>query len=105
MKQTGRSGLHRQRQEVMVHPLEMLTNDVKARIRHQMVNIGDAACNRILDRDHRQRGPPLAHRGKGAVELAAWQGRHLGEDATARKIRIRPESSQESDRARRVGQS
>lgn len=105
MKQTGRSGLHRQRQEVMVHPLEMLANDVKAGIRHQMVNIGNAASHRILDRDHRQGGPPLAHRSKGVLELIARQGCHLGKDMPASEVRISAEGSLEGDRLRRVGPS
>jgi len=40
------------RQQLVPHRHEMLGNDMEARIRHQMVDVGDAAGDRILDRDH-----------------------------------------------------
>ena len=45
-----------QRHQLMMHRHEMLGDDVQPRMRHQMMNVGDAAGDRILDRDHRQIG-------------------------------------------------
>ena len=44
------------RQQVMHDALEMLADDVQARFRHQVMHVGDAAGERVVDGDHRQRG-------------------------------------------------
>ena len=44
------------RQQLVVHRQEMLADDVQARVRHQMMDVGDAAGDRILDRDHAELG-------------------------------------------------
>ena len=93
----------RQRQQMMVHPLEMLADDVQPRIRHQMMDVGDPAGDRILDRDHRQARPALAHRGEGVLELVARQGRHLGKDPPAGEVGIGPGGALKRDRPRRIG--
>ena len=93
----------RQGQEMMVHPLEMLADDVQPRIRHQVMDVGDTAGDRIFDRDHRQPRPALAHRGKGVLELVAGQGRHLGKDLPAGEVGISPGGALKRDRPRRIG--
>ena len=40
-------------QQMMVHPLKMLGDDVKAGIRQQVMNVGDPPGDGILNRDHR----------------------------------------------------
>ena len=57
-----------QRQQVVVHPLEMLADDVQAAMRHQVMDVGDPAGDRVVDRDHRALGAALAHRGERLLE-------------------------------------
>ena len=45
-----RRALHRQ--QLVAHRHEMLGDDVQAGMRHQMMDVGDAAGDRVLDRDH-----------------------------------------------------
>ena len=75
----------RQRQQMMLHALEMFADDVQAGIRHQMMDVGDAARDRILDRDHGELAPPLLHRGEGVLEGSAGERRHAGK--TSRQAR------------------
>ena len=91
-----------QGQQMMVHPLEMLADDVEPRIRHQVMDVGDAAGDRVLDRHHGQRRPIFAHRGEGVLELGARQGRHVGKDPPAREVGIGPEGALKRDRLCRV---
>ena len=67
-----------QTQQLMLHPMEMLCHDVKPGIRQQMVNIGDAAGERIFDWDHPVARPAFAHRGKSIIERCARQRNHIG---------------------------
>jgi len=39
-------------QQLMPHRHEVLAHDVQARMRHEMMDVGDAAGDRVLDRDH-----------------------------------------------------
>ena len=64
-------------QQAVVHPLEMLTNDVEVGIRQQMVDIRDPAGDGILDRHHRQFGCTLLHRLEHILEAGAWQRFHI----------------------------
>ena len=62
------------RQQVMIHPLEMLADDMQARIRQQMVDVGDAAGDGIVDRDHGELGAlPSRTAAKASSKVA--QGR------------------------------
>ena len=54
------------RQQVMVHPLIMLADDVQARVGQQVMDVGDAAGDRVLDRDHRQAGETVVHAAKAS---------------------------------------
>ena len=56
------------RHQLMAHRHEMLGNDVQAGVRHQVVNVGDAAGDRILDRDHAEAGLAGADRREGVFE-------------------------------------
>ena len=73
----GQTGA-RQTEQVMVHPLEMLADDVEVRAGHEMVDIGDTAGHGILDSNHRQPCAAFAHCRKGVIELRARQRRHVG---------------------------
>ena len=57
-----------QGQQMVVHPLEMLADDIQARIGHQMVDVGDPSGDRVLDRDHREPRRPVAHRSERILE-------------------------------------
>ena len=74
----------------------------EARIRHQVVDVGDPAGDRILDRDHAERRPALAHRREGVLEAGAGQRRHLGKDAPAGEIGIGARLALEGDRLFRI---
>ena len=47
----------------MADALEMLSDNEQPRIRQQMMDIGDPACDRILDRDHGEKRLAAFHRG------------------------------------------
>ena len=77
----------RHRQQMVVHPLKMLADDVQAAMRHQVVDVGDPSGDRVLDRDHRQLGAALAHRGERILErVSAGSGVEVG-DRPARQAR------------------
>ncbi len=46
----------RKREQLVPHALEMLGDDIEARMRQEVVDVGDAAGDRILDRDHGELG-------------------------------------------------
>ena len=62
------------RQQLVAHRQEMLGDDVQAGIRHQVVDVGDAAGDRILDRDHAEIGLADADRREGVLEGRAGHG-------------------------------
>ena len=62
-----------QRQQVDVHPEEVLADDVQPRLGQQVVDVGDPPVGRVLDRQHREVGPPLAHRRDRPLEGDAGQ--------------------------------
>ena len=49
-RREARAGL---RHQLMAHAQEVLADDVETRVGQQMVDVGDAARDRVLDRDHR----------------------------------------------------
>ena len=91
-----------QRQQMMVHPLEMLADDVETGTGHQMVNVGDPAGDRVLDRDHREPRRTVADRREGVLERGAGQARHVGEDAAAGQVGIGARRALKGDRLLRV---
>ncbi len=90
-----------QRQQMVVHPLEMLADDVEAGIGHQVMDVGDPAGDRVLDRDHREPRHAVANRREGILEGGAGQGRHFGKDPPARQVGIGPRRALKGDRVLR----
>jgi len=77
--------------------LVMFADDRQAALRQQMMHIGDAACHRIFDRDHRKIGGALLHRAERIVEGQAGQRRGIREHRSAGKIRISAGGALEGD--------
>ena len=44
------------REQLVAHRHEMLGDDVQVRLRHQVVDVGDPAGDRVLDRNHGELG-------------------------------------------------
>ena len=63
-------------EQLVLHRHEMLGDDVQLRIRHQMMDVGDAAGDRVLDRDHAEIGVARAQRRERVLEGGA--GHRLG---------------------------
>src|SRR5262252_6336807 len=63
------------RHELMLHRQEPFGDDMQLRSRHQVMDVGYASGHRVVDRDHRQRGAAVAHRGKGIFEGGASKRR------------------------------
>ena len=93
----------RQRQQVVVHPLIVLADDVQAGIRQQVVDVGDAAGDRVLDRDHRQPGVAVADGRERVLERPAGQRRQLRPGRAAGQIGVGAERALKRDDAIRVG--
>ena len=87
-----------QGQQMVVHPLEMLADDVEARIGHQMVDVGDPSGDRVLDRDHREPRRAVAHRREGVLERGAGQARHLRKNPAAGQVGIGSRRALKGDR-------
>ncbi len=52
----------------MLHRQKPFADNMQPRSRHEMMNIGDPAGERIVDRNHPEHGATGAHRGKGVLE-------------------------------------
>ena len=85
-----------------MHRLEMLADDVKPGIRHEMVDIGDPAGDRVLDWNHSERRFTLADRGESILELDAGQRFHLRKRLPAGKVGIGARRALKSDHAGRI---
>ena len=68
-----RRALHRH--QLVADRQEVLADDVQRRGRHQVVDVGDAAGDRVLDRDHAELGLARRDRREGVLEGGAGQGR------------------------------
>ena len=55
-------------EQLVPHRHEMLGDDVQPGVRQKMVNVGDAAGDRIFDRDHAERDFARADRCEGVLE-------------------------------------
>ncbi len=88
----------RQTEQMVVHPLEMLANDIEAGFGHQMVDVGDPTGDRVLDRHHRQRRPALPHRRERVLESIAGQRRHRRKHLPAGEVGIGAGLPLEGDR-------
>jgi hypothetical protein len=69
----ARAGHH-----LVVDGQKPLADDMQARLRQQMVDVGDAAGDRVLDRDHAQIGLARGDRGQRILEGGAGQGSAFG---------------------------
>ena len=58
-------------QQLMAHRHEVLANDVQAGMRHQVMDIGNAAGDRVLDRDHGELGVTRRDRREAVLEGGA----------------------------------
>ena len=63
-----------ERQQIVMHGLEMLTDDKQIMRRQQMVHISHAARDRIIHRDHGQIRIATLYCIKGGFKCSAWQG-------------------------------
>ena len=83
-----------QRHQAVLDALEMLGDDLEPGVRQQAVQVGDAAGDRVLDRDHRQLRLAGLDGGHRRLEGRARQGRHVGKGRTAGHVgvgaRLRP---------------
>ena len=89
----------------MVHALKMLADDVEARIRQQVMDVGDAAGDRILDRQHGQRGAAVAHRRDRVLERRRRQRLPSREHLAAGEIGIGAGLALKGDEARGFGRA
>ena len=67
---------------------ERLADDMQAGGGQQIVDVGDAAGDRILDRDHAEIGSALLDRGESVLEGRARQRNHFGKAFDAGDMRI-----------------
>ncbi|ENN84443.1 hypothetical protein RHSP_22368 [Rhizobium freirei PRF 81] len=67
---------------------EIFADDMQARFRQQVVDVGDAPGNGVLDRDHAEIGFAIVDRSKGVLKGLAGQRLHGREHVTARHIGI-----------------
>ena len=65
-----------------------LADDVQVRRRQQVVDVGDAAGDRVLDRDHAEFGRAVLQRREGVLEGRAGQGLEVGKIVGAGDMRI-----------------
>ena len=90
------------REQVRVHPHEMLTDDVEARLGQEVVDVGDPPVGRVLDRQHREVGPALLDRGDRTLEAVAREAVEEGKRLVAGLVRIGAARALERDPARLV---
>ena len=67
---------------------EILADDVQPRFRQQMMDVGDAAGDRVLDRDHGEVGLAGLDRVEGVLEGRAGQRLHAGKHVAAGGVGI-----------------
>ena len=67
---------------------EIFANDVHVGERQQIVNIGDATSQRVLDGDHGEIGSAGFNRVEGILKSRARQRLHIGKHIAARRIGI-----------------
>src|SRR6476646_10957633 len=72
----------------MADALEMFANNEQPRIGQQMMDVGDPAGDRVLDRDHGEPCLAALHRGKCVLEGGASKRLHLRKSVAAGKVRV-----------------
>ena len=91
------------REQLVPHPLEMLGDDVQARMRQQMMDVGDAARHRILDGDHGELGRAALNRGERILEGRAGKRLHARIGVARGEVRIGARLALKGDFVRRFG--
>ena len=86
-----------QPEKLMVHAQEMLADNIKTGAGNEVMHVGDAAGERILDRDHAEPRAALVHGGKDILESVARQAHHIGAGFMGRDMRIRAGFALEGD--------
>ena len=84
-------------EQLVAHRHEVLGNDVQPALRHQVMDVGDAPRDRVLDRDHAEVGLAGCDRRERVLERRAGQGLRLRIDFADREVRIRPRLTLECD--------
>ena len=82
------ASLRRQRHQLMAHAQEMLADDVQAGIRQQMMDVGDAAGDRVLDRDHGEPRSPPSTAASASSKVGQASGSMLGIDVAAGEVGV-----------------
>ena len=81
----------------------MLAGDHQPRFGEQEVDVGDAAVERIFDRDDRMRGATVLHRVERILECEARQRQPVGEGFLRRDMAIGAGRALKGDRALGIG--
>ena len=76
------------RHQLVAHAQEMLADDVEVGARQQVMDIGDAARNRVLDRDHGVAHLTAVYGRKRVLERRVGGGVERGERLCAGKMRV-----------------
>ena len=87
----------RHREEMVLHRLEVLGDDVQIRLRQQMMDVRDPTAQRVVDRDHRERDVAARRGGEGVLEARIRRRLHLRVCLLAGKVAVRAWLSLESD--------
>ena len=85
------------REQLMTHPLEMLGDDMQARMRQEMMDVGYAPGHRILDRDHGELGGPALYGGQCILEGGTGKRLHARIGVERGKMRIGARLALEGD--------
>ena len=85
------------RHQLVADRQEPFGDDVQAGCRHQVMDVGDAAGDRILDRDHAEVGVAGAERGEAVLEGRAGHRLVVGIGLAAGEMRIRARLALEDD--------
>ena len=78
--------------QLMAHAQEVLGDDVKICVRKQMVDVGNAARDRILDRDHRIARIAVFDRRDGVLECRIGDASKSGKASRAARCELAPGS-------------
>ena len=84
-------------EQLVVHLLEVLGDDVQPGGGQQVMDIGDAPGTRVLDRAHGQTGARIIDRGEGILEGGAGERRHLRMNRPAGHVGVGAKSALEGD--------
>ena len=98
----GRERRARQRHQLVAYAQEMLADDVQAGFGQQVMDVGDAAGHRVLDRDHGVARIPALHGRQRVLEGGAGQRLEIGIRLEAGQMRVGARLALVGRRARSV---